>query len=390
MTHSVLSRRLATLSACALALVVGACGASNGAEPIETFTIEGIGVLPAQSPLTGGGGASGAGPSVPDSILTTNEIEQLQITDNRVFLEGDSVMRGMAIGNPDALDLYVASLGWKLTVDAEVGRFTDEGVSEMKRRSTEVHQVVVAMLGNNYYGDVARFAGEITDMLESFPDVRLFVMFTVPEFEPAQREVNDVLRLAAGADDRLVLIDWERMSREIDGVMTSDGVHPTSYGADVLAQAIGLTLGLAPGAGPDVTLPTLGSPTRPVLAAGVDTNKGENSAGVSANAPRATTTTAVRTPVTTIAPTTTAAPATTRAPSATNPATTRPAGTTPATATTSTTPATTTVPGSSTSTTAAATTTPTSTTAAPSTTTTASTTTTTTTTTVAPTSTSTP
>ncbi len=317
------------LSACALALVIAACGTSEGAQQVETFTINGIGILPAQPPLAGDG-PGGSPVGVPDSLLPSGEIERPPITDNRVFLEGDSVMRGMAIGNPDALDLYVAALGWKLTVDAEVSRFTEEGVSEMKRRSTDIHQVVVAMLGNNYNGDVARFAGEITGMLAAFPDVRLFVMFTVPEFEPAQREVNDVLRLAAATDDRLVLIDWERMSREIDGVLTSDGLHPTSYGADVLAQALGVTLGLAPGAGPDVTLPALGSASRPALAPGVDTNKGENSAGLSANPPRATTTTRVRT--TTPATTTSAAPpSTTRATTPAAPPTTKPPTTSPTT-----------------------------------------------------------
>ena len=89
--------------------------------------------------------------------------------------------------------------------------------------------------------------------------------------------MNDVLRTAAAVDPRLVLIDWERMSREIPGVLSDDRLHPTRYGADVLAQAVGITLGKAPGAGPDVTLPAFGSSTRPTLAPGTNTNKGETS-----------------------------------------------------------------------------------------------------------------
>lgn len=347
MTHCVMSRRLLSLSVCAIVLLVGACSASNGAEGGEPFVISGIGILPEVPPMTSPAGVAAV--SVPGSILASPSSEVPQITDNRVFLEGDSVMRGMAIGDPDALDLYVAALGWDLTVDAEVSRFTDVGISNMLARATEIHQVAVVMLGNNYDGDQAAYAAEITTMLESFPDVRRFVMFTVPEHDESIAEVNEVLRLAAAVDDRLVLIDWERMSREIDGVLTSDGVHPTSYGADVLAQAIGVTLGKAPGAGPDVTLPALGSPNRPGLAPGVDTDKGENATGVTPNAPRSTTTTIK--PVVTVVTTTSTTTTTTIARA---PATTRPVAATPAPTTTR---VATTVAGSTTSTAGGATTT---------------------------------
>ncbi len=290
--------------ASALALVVGACTASSGVgTPSASTAIDGFGVLPTQSPPTVS--VAGGPIETPSSLVVTPERPRPAITDARVFMEGDSVMRGMTIGDPDALDLYVGALGWKITVDAKVGRFADEGVSNMLRRADEIHDVVVVMLGNNYDGDAPRFAGEIRDMLAGLPDVKMFVMFVVPEPKEKLREVNDVLRLAASADPRLVLVDWKGITELAPGTLSGDRIHPTAYGADVLAQAIGLILGIAPGAGPDVTLPQLGATARPPLPPGVSTNKGEGkpsngaqppstggrgSATTTATRPRATTT----------------------------------------------------------------------------------------------------
>jgi hypothetical protein len=182
-----------------------------------------------------------------------------QIDDNRVFMVGDSVMKAMTLGNPDALDYSVGALGWDVTVDAVVGRFTDQGLRVLEKRPDEIHQVVVLMLGNNYNGDEQNFRDLISQIRDTLADTRKIVMFTVPEYEPKQKEVNAVLREAAAEDPRFVLIDWEAITRTIKGVLSGDGIHPTEYGAQVLAQLIGNALGKAPGAGPDVTLPIVGS-----------------------------------------------------------------------------------------------------------------------------------
>ncbi|MEZ5257210.1 MAG: hypothetical protein R2705_10070 [Ilumatobacteraceae bacterium] len=239
------NRRLVSSSLAAVALVVASCATSNGASPPQQVTLDNVGVLPAQVPLTAA--TSLDNPVAETGVVSAGGSTRDSVEDVRVFMEGDSVLRGLTIGSPDALDLFVASLGWDLTVDARDGRFTDEGVRMIKSRASEVHEVLVTMLGNNYDGDPKRYAEDLTSLLLDYPDVKLFVMFTVPEFESEQREVNDVLRGLAAIDDRIVLVDWERISRTYDGVLGSDGLHPTEYGRLVLAQAIGLALGRAPG-----------------------------------------------------------------------------------------------------------------------------------------------
>ena len=52
---------------------------------------------------------------------------------------------------------------------------------------------VVLMLGNNYNGDEQNFRDLIGQISDTLSDVRKIVMFTVPEYEPKQAEVNKVL-----------------------------------------------------------------------------------------------------------------------------------------------------------------------------------------------------
>ena len=75
--------------------------------------------------------------------------------------------------------------------------------------------------------------------------VRVIAMLTVPVYAAKQNEVNLILRNAA-ATNRIVLVDWEGYTRLVPAVLSNDDVHPTTYGADVIAQLIGLTLGRAP------------------------------------------------------------------------------------------------------------------------------------------------
>jgi hypothetical protein len=149
------------------------------------------------------------------------------------------------------------------------------------------------MLGNNYNGDEQDFRNLIRDVRDTLSDARKIVMFTVPEYEPKQKEVNDVLRQAAAEDPRFVLVDWETITRTVRGVLSGDDIHPTEYGAQVLAQLIGNALGKAPGAGPDVTLPVVGSTDQGPLPEWVQRNHDEPT-GTTGTTRRTTRTTSAR------------------------------------------------------------------------------------------------
>ena len=217
--------------------------------------------------------------SVTESVPSSSEAP-IGITDPRILFVGDSVSLGMAIGNPDPLDAYVQSLGWQITLDGRVGRFTDEGIRVLQKRKSEIHQVLVLMLGNNYGGDQDQFRLQVAQILQLASDAKRIIMFTVPLYAAKQQEVNDVLRQAAMGDPRLTLIDWETASRLFKGALSGDGIHPTTYGAMILDQMLAVTLGPAPGGPTDVTLPTVGDKNMPATPDWVNTNKGEGKPSV--------------------------------------------------------------------------------------------------------------
>ena len=316
-------RRAVLVSALA-ALVVAGCGTSQGAQVPTAGTLAGIGVTPDQlgDPQ---GAALPTEPPRTTSAVTQPDLPPL--TDPRVFMVGDSVLLATTQGRPDALDTYVGSLGWQITVDARVSRFTDEGIRVLRKRRGEVHEVAVVLLGNNYGGNELQFAAQVDEILQMLDGVRVIVMLTVPVYDQKQNEVNDILRQAAATDSRIVLVDWEAYTRLDPSVLSGDDVHPTSYGADVIAQLIGLNLGHAPGGDPNAPLPVLGSRTRPPVSSSADKGEsrpsegagrgvGSGAAPTAAPRPRPTTpTTAAPVPATTKP---TPPPATTSPPPATS------------------------------------------------------------------------
>ena len=303
-------RRLALIFTVSLALLA-ACGTSTNALR-SADTIGPIGVAPVQ-PASGAEGVidpnatadpnaaptEAATPSAPvqapgvamarddtgqvfavTESVPTQSAAPIEITDPRILFVGDSVSLGMAIGSPDPLDAYVQSMGWKIALDGRVGRFTDEGIRVLQKRSSEIHQVLVLMLGNNYGGDQDQFRQQVAQILQLAAGAKRIIMFTVPLYATKQREVNDVLLRAAATDPRLTVIDWETASRSFKGALSGDGIHPTTYGAMILDQMLAVTLGPAPGGPADATLPTVGDRSTPGTPSWVKTNKGEGNPSI--------------------------------------------------------------------------------------------------------------
>ena len=311
---------------CALgALLASACArSSDGAQQPTRVTLSGIGVTPQQID------EQAKLPTVPASTTTTTEPDLPPLTDPRVFMVGDSVLLATTQGSPDALDTYVGSLGWQITVDARVSRFTDEGLRVLRNRRDEVHEVAVVVLGNNYGGDETQFAAEVEGILETLDGVKVIVWLTVPVYDDKQQEVNLILRAAEAVDERLVVVDWEGYTRVDPRVLRDDGIHPSTFGADVIAQLIGVTLGRAPGADPNLPLPIVGSSDRPPGAVAV--NKGESRPSEGSNQTGTTRPSNTTTPRRPAGTTTTRPPGTTTA-TTTPPATSAPAPTDPPTPT---------------------------------------------------------
>jgi hypothetical protein len=265
----------------AWATVTG-CGATAASHPV--VTVGGVGHLPGTTP--GGPGAI-SGPATGGIESPAASADRYvavagapaYLTDPRLLLVGDSVLVGTTLGSPDALDRYLGTLGWHMWVDAAVGRFLSQADTVMagfraapapwsRRDAGETPgadpvfpQTAVLMLGNNYNGDAVKFRAELDQALSILAPARRIIMFTVPLWRPEQAQVNDELRAAAARDTRLTLIDWERQTREIPGLLYGDHIHPNPLGAMYLVQEIARVLGPAPGAPSEAVVAELGVPS---------------------------------------------------------------------------------------------------------------------------------
>jgi hypothetical protein len=281
------SRRIRVLGALAV-VVLAACGSADAttrATPAGPAGTLELGALPGQAiaPTSGdlpsaGSGTRPATAELPPYVLAA--ATPRPVTDPRVFLLGDSVLVATTLGSPDALDTFVGSLGWQLTVDAETGRFADQALRIAERRADEIHQVLVLMLGNNYRLDAEQYRAEMEAIIAAAPALRRVLVFTVPRWREEQAEVNQVLYSMAAADDRILLVEWERATREFPRVLGGDGLHPTTFGAELLAQLIANALGLPPGARPGTALPDIGSGVAPTGVEGVDKGEPTTPSGV--------------------------------------------------------------------------------------------------------------
>ncbi|HEY1279311.1 MAG TPA: hypothetical protein VGF22_06525 [Acidimicrobiales bacterium] len=186
-----------------------------------------------------------ARPGIPVDQLPASGSVDPSITDNRLFLLGDSVMGTMRPGNTDAARKVLEPLGWKVTLDAVDGRFADAAITVLRDRRRDIGQVVVILIGNNYGGNEELIGRQFDTMLSLLDGVPRIVFLTVEEYEAKQAEVNAELRRIA-ADPRVTLVDWNTIVKGTLGANRPDGLHLTPFGAGVLARTIADAVGPAP------------------------------------------------------------------------------------------------------------------------------------------------
>ena len=258
--------------------------------------------------------ADGAAPVAPPAVTV----------DQRVFFVGDSVMVAAAPKLPAAM------AGWSVIADARVSRFLPEGIDVVRSRRSEIHDVVVVHLGNNYGGDERGFRRQVDQMMAELHGVRLVVWVTVAEDRPQQREVNDVLRAAVAAYPNAALLDWTPLWAAHRDYTGGDHLHLSARGATALAGLMGsgtallaFQRGLAPAPGalpPQFTL----AGKIPAIPGAVPTPV------IPSTTAAPPTTSALSVPSSsTAAPATSAAPPTTTAPPSTAPPTTTPGAAVP-------------------------------------------------------------
>jgi hypothetical protein len=166
-----------------------------------------------------------ARPGIPVGQLPGGGTVDPRVTDNRLFLLGDSVLDTMGQGNTDEARKVLEPLGWKVTLDAVDGRFADDAISVLRDRRKDIGHVVVILTGNNYGGDEKLMARQFDTMLALLDGVPRIVFLTVEEFAAKQAEVNTELRRIA-ADPRVTLVDWNAV---VKGTRGANPVCPPGF-----------------------------------------------------------------------------------------------------------------------------------------------------------------
>jgi len=154
----------------------------------------------------------------------------------KALVVGDSLTVGAEIGGLGRDDA--------ITVEAEEGRTTEQGVAVAERSDVAGYEQVIVALGtNDYLDDEAEFAPKIDAMMAALgPEVPVTwvnVDTGTAKLAPAADGVNAALAAAAGRHGNLTIADWDAYvnSRDdADDLRAGDGVHDSSEGYRVRAE----------------------------------------------------------------------------------------------------------------------------------------------------------
>ena len=178
------------------------------------------------------------------------------VSDDRVFILGDSITESAGPGNYDTIARQLLRLGWSTTIDAKSGRTTSEGLDVLRRRRRDIHDVAVVLLGHNDAVDPGAYRKRLDAIVDELAGVPLVLLLTNYEFEKGRDRMNDQLRVVDALHDNVDLVDWNAVVSSTDGAVGPDGLHLTRTGARALAATIAVSLGLAPeGTSPATTAP---------------------------------------------------------------------------------------------------------------------------------------
>jgi hypothetical protein len=118
----------------------------------------------------------------------------------------------------------------------------------------ETWHAAVVFLGTNYWRDQEKYEADLVRVLDRLAP-RPTVLVSVTEWRDEQREVNDVIADQVLDRDNVWFIDWRTIS-QTPGVLSSDDIHPSKEGNQLLVSLLAETLGRAPGTAQGACLPS--------------------------------------------------------------------------------------------------------------------------------------
>jgi murein DD-endopeptidase MepM/ murein hydrolase activator NlpD/lysophospholipase L1-like esterase len=168
------------------------------------------------------------------SSASTSSVKTVDISDQKIFLIGDSI----GVGIEDDLQETFS----KLTSDTEVGRRTATGLSILKNQKSLPKNLIVSLGTNDFNKNT--FTKNVNDIV-NLPGVKN--IFWINVWRPDSlagafdaKDVNQILTDAAAKTDKLHIIDAKSAVDSGKIVVSSaDHIHPTGAGYTVLAKMVG-------------------------------------------------------------------------------------------------------------------------------------------------------
>ena len=249
--------RLSAASALAVLAALGltACGATaegGNTTAVTTAATVDVGELPAALPQPD--------TTVADTVVETTEepaptTTEFEAPGNRILMIGDSILASTSKRYSNTMCNALVPLGWQVEIEAEVSRGIDFGVDVMDARGDVGWDAGLVFLGTNYGNDAMQYLKLLNRIINDFGDVPV-VLVTVSEYRAEMRDVNRVIEDLTEVYDNLSIVDWRSITDERPSLLNDDGIHPTTTGREVLADAVAFHLGTAP-AGPGKCLESM-------------------------------------------------------------------------------------------------------------------------------------
>lgn len=222
-----------------------ACGATaegGNTTAVPTVATVDVGELPAALPQPE--------TTVAETVVETTEEPAPTTTEfaapgNRILMLGDSILASTSKRYSNTMCNALVPLGWQVEIEAEVSRGIDFGVDVMDARGDAGWDAGLVFLGTNYGNDATQYLKLLNRIVTDFGDVPV-VLVTVSEYRAEMRDVNRVIEDLTEVYDNLSIVDWRTITEERPSLLNDDGIHPTTRGREVLAEAVAFHLGTAP------------------------------------------------------------------------------------------------------------------------------------------------
>jgi len=130
---------------------------------------------------------------------------------------------------------------WHIVTSASQGRHTGDGVAEIVSRSSLPGVIFVSLGTNDNPSETETFASYVEQVLDAAGPSRCVVWANIarpPYAGVSYSGYNQVLNRLSYVRPNLTVVDWAGITRSQPGLLGSDGVHATSEGYAVRAQAM--------------------------------------------------------------------------------------------------------------------------------------------------------